>query len=851
MCIVVHILHIYVYTSQLKMALSMVCKLFPPQQALLDIGYPNVADNWLICAPTGSGKTRMAEWAITDTLRQGYRAAYIAPLRAIVEERYTDWPATFPGVSLGLFTGEKGRASQSPKDETLLLFTPEKLASYLHNWKTHLHWLSELGVLIIDEFHLLGDQHRGPTIEALITQLRRINPYIRFIGLSATLPNAVETASWMQARLFTSDWRPIPLERTIRHFKRAADKPGMLLAEIAQTHADGGKALVFVNSRKRAEALTKYLREHAIQAAFSHAGLPGNERDQIHRRMRAGELDALVATSTVEMGVNFPARKVIIYDAYTFDGEAFGPISTSRYLQFSGRAGRPGLDNQGESVIFLPVWDGNAERYQRAQAEPIRSGFFNTDPLLRVLLSEVSTRLSISERHLETNFAQSTLWRSQGGAKQLHHHIKYLKVSGLLKEKEKDDATYLSATALGRIATQMSVSPSTVILFSELLQRIVDLTDFDLLLAVCLASETTPKLGFAFEEVDELGDILLETPSQLLDKPNDVIRGLRLGIRERALLSAIKCAVILHLHAKLTSLEELAERFDCYPSDLQILRSNAGWILEVAQRVFGAVQKQQQKTEAEPNTQDNLPNAHAIDRCRALIHMIEYGIPEDGLALVNITGVGPKRAQCLYRAGIVTPQAVVAMSPTRLAEILTCGNKVATAIKEAAKALAKAPAPLDSNVQSIQKIQAKHPVRLPDWPSDIDPYRLRRALELNIDHLSPEVVRLSGGTEPHEVRVTEDTLRRRSYTCDCQDFAKGHQFCKHVLRARMAMRDDKDLQVLLGGIQAKKKRPLRYALVDLWMQVGRQYDAYYERQLEDSANRKIEPTVVRTVRGRR
>lgn len=822
----------------------MVDTLFPPQQALLDLGFPHAAEHWLVCAPTGSGKTRMAEWAIMDTLRQGYRAAYIAPLRAIVEERNTDWPTTFPDAHLELFTGEKGRSSQTPNEENILLFTPEKLAAYLHNWKTHLPWLSELGLLVIDEFHLLGDRHRGSTIETLISQLRRINPYVRFLGLSATLPNAEETTSWLQARLFTSDWRPIPLKRSIRHFKKAADKPEMLLDEITTTLASRGKVLVFVNSRKRAESLTKYLAENCIHAAFSHAGLPSAERDQVHRQMRSGALDVLVATSTVEMGVNFPARKVVIYDAYTFDGDAFGPLSISRYLQFSGRAGRPGLDTQGESVIFLPVWEGKSERYLSAQPEPIRSGLFNTDHLHRAILTEVATRLSISEHHLETNFAKSTLWRAQGGSTHLNHHISHLKTYDLLKEKEKDNRTYLSATALGRIATQMSVSPSTVTLFSELLERIDNLTDFDLLLAVCLAPETTPKLGFGFEEVDILGDILLDAPSQLLDQSEEVTRGLRLGTKERNLLSAIKCAVILLMHARLTPIDDLAERFDCYPSDLHVLKANAAWILEVAQRVFGAVQNKYQNSETDSDTQVIIPNAHAVDRCRALMLMIEYGIPEESLALTTIPGIGPKRAQRLCQSGIPSPDAILLVPPARLSEVLGCGKKMANTIMQAAREVGNELGEAGYTKKAALPVPKKPPNTSPDWPTDVDPYRLRRALELKVDHLSAEAVRVSGGAEPHEVKVAEDAFRNRRYTCDCQDFVKGHKICKHVLRARMALRDDTDLKPLLLQLQAKKKRPLRYALVDLWMQAGRQYDAYNERQLLDIASQhatKAEP----------
>jgi hypothetical protein len=81
--------------------------------------------------------------------------------------------------------------------------------------------------------------------------------------------------------------------------------------------------------------------------------------------------------------------------------------------------------------------------------------------------------------------------------------------------------------------------------------------------------------------------------------------------------------------------------------------------------------------------------------------------------------------------------------------------------------------------------------------------------------------------------VTESPSRKRSYTCDCADFAKGHSLCKHVLRAKMAMHDDEDLRPIVAGFKRSSDDvALRYALGDLWMKAGKAYDTFFARRLE-------------------
>lgn len=855
--------------------------LFPPQQQLLDAGFLDSRDHWLICAATGSGKTRMAEWAIERALARGFRAAYVAPLRAIVEEKSAAWQQHFGADVVGLFTGRRTTSDDTgdPHQQRLLLFTPEKLASYLQGWRRHLHWLSELDLLVVDEFHLLGDRNRGATIECLLNRLQRINPFIRFIGLSGTLSNHEEIAHWLDARVFVSSWRPIPLEHRIRHFKRATDKPDLLLEEVGETLHGGGKVLAFVNSRRRAEHLAKHLRDHGLNADFSHAGLDTDARVSTHDRMREGATDILVATSTVEMGVNFPARKVVIVDSWAFDGDAFAPITVQRYQQFAGRAGRPGLDNRGECVLFAPTWDGRQGAYATATPEPVKSGLFSTDNLLREILYEVAGRLSVSERHLETNFASRTFWRHQGGQNSLRLFVRNLVVDGLLQERDKDDNTYLSCTPLGRVTTQMLVSPRTVVLIAGLLRELPVATDFDLLLAACLCPEATPKLGFNFEEIDGLADTVLTAESLLLDREPDRLKDLHRGVTERSILSALKCATILWLHTRSQSLEDLALQFDGYPSDLAALKSNAVWVLEAAQRVFGVLLDAAHRAET---ADDEPPREKRSEspierRCEHLRLMLEYGIPEHALGLVDLPQVGSRRAQRLCLAGLLNAAQVAALPPTELAAILRCGAKTAELIHAAARGVRVPVSPQRPTYSPAthsslgNHSEAPHggasgreaaspppltrapeaPLRLlPGWPADIDPYRLRRALELEITHVSPEVVHVAGGAEPHAVTVTEDARRSRTYTCDCADFAKGTRNCKHVLRARLALRDDRNLRPLLDRLSDRTRKPLRHSLADLWLKVGRHYDAFNDRKSEWVASRETATTTARTRKSR-
>jgi len=804
--------------------------LLPSQIQLLDAGFLESDSSWVICAPTGAGKTRMGEWVLQKAAVRGRKGVYLAPLKAIVEEKCAEWGIRYPELEIGLYTGETTRntSKKHPTDEHLLLMTSEKLGAYLHMWKRHLDWLSQIDVVVIDEFHLLSDPNRGPTVEALIGRLQRINPFIRFVCLSATVPNSDRLARWLNGTSFVTSWRPVPLSHRVVFFKKADEKPELLEKEVFETVRQEGQVLVFVNSRRRCERLSDHLDEAGFKAAYYHAGLGMVSRTTRQTSMKNREIDVLVSTSSLEMGVNFPARKVVVYDSFVFTGDGFGPLPIGRYQQFAGRAGRLGLDTQGESVIFLPRWHKDGEKYITGGTEPVVSGFHTPRRVMKEVLTEVCTRLSISKGHLRTNFSERTFWHASEGSRDLSHLVDKLIETDLLAQGGKGDR-YLTQTPLGRIATQMDVSPETILTLVQFYRKVPGPSLFDCILAVCLCPELTPRLPFNFENTDVMGDMMAQVSSSLLDSPPSETLSLMSGKnKSRGLLSALKTATVLMQHTSGETLEMLSELFDCYPTDITMIKRNADWILATADRVFSFLWKQQWEKEKEATTVQPRPLSTHEYRVNSLIPMVKYGLPRQACELLKLKGIGPKRAMRLYEASISTLGSFAETPNPALSEVIGLNGKIVSEIKKNAAIL------VTEKAQEIpfelwdDPIPAAPQQAIHDWPQGVDPYRLRRALDLKIVHRSGECIQVEGGTEPHMIRIGNSLKGNRNYHCDCMDAAKG-RLCKHTMRARLECGDGRELLKALRLLSQKGEQPLRYALADLWMQTGNLYDRYEER----------------------
>ncbi len=165
----------------------------------------------LVCTPTASGKTLIAELAALNSIldRKG-RAVYIVPLRALAREKYIEFSKRYSMVDVGLSIGDVDE--KGPGRFDLLVTTSEKLDSLIRHRSS---WLREVRVVVVDEIHLLNDHSRGPTLEILITILRRMLRDVQIIGLSATIGNPKELSDWLDAELVVDDWRPVRLRQGV------------------------------------------------------------------------------------------------------------------------------------------------------------------------------------------------------------------------------------------------------------------------------------------------------------------------------------------------------------------------------------------------------------------------------------------------------------------------------------------------------------------------------------------------------------------------------------------------------------------------------------------------------------
>ena len=170
--------------------------------------------NLLVCTPTASGKTLIAELAALKSIIEGKgKTVYIVPLKALASEKYKDFKRRYGNIAkIALSIGDIDSTDPFLADYDLIVTTSEKLDSLIRH---HATWLSNIATVVVDEIHLLNDTERGPTLEILLTILKQLLKNSQFIGLSATIGNAQELAEWLNADLIVDEWRPVNLHKGI------------------------------------------------------------------------------------------------------------------------------------------------------------------------------------------------------------------------------------------------------------------------------------------------------------------------------------------------------------------------------------------------------------------------------------------------------------------------------------------------------------------------------------------------------------------------------------------------------------------------------------------------------------
>ncbi|KAJ7966000.1 helicase and polymerase-containing protein TEBICHI [Quillaja saponaria] len=407
-----------------------ISKLYPWQVDCLQVDGVLQRRNLVYCASTSAGKSFVAEiLMLRRVISTGKIALLVLPYVSICAEKAEHLELLLEplGKHVRSYYGIQGGGTL-PKDTSIAVCTIEK-ANSLINRLLEEGRLSEIGIIVIDELHMVGDRSRGYLLELMLTKLRyaagegnselssgessgasstKADPAqgLQIVGMSATMPNVAAVADWLQAALYQTEFRPVPLEEYIkvgnsvynkklelvRTISKAADLGGKdpdhiveLCNEVVQ---EGHSVLIFCSSRKGCEStarhVSKFLKKFSVRfhendsefvditsainslrkcpagldpvleetlpsgVAFHHAGLTVEEREIVETCYRRGLLHVLTATSTLAAGVNLPARRVIFRQPRI--GRDF--IDGTRYKQMAGRAGRTGIDTKGESVLI-------------------------------------------------------------------------------------------------------------------------------------------------------------------------------------------------------------------------------------------------------------------------------------------------------------------------------------------------------------------------------------------------------------------------------------------------------------------------------------------------------------------
>lgn len=757
------------------------CRLSAEQQDIEDAGLLAAPASAVLCVPTGFGKTFLSRRAIRNAQAAGYRAVYLCPLRALARELYADWRKDIAG--LGVYTGETGIDEADdiplPSQAQVMICTPEKFDAYLRQWQSNLDWIAQVDLLVVDELHLLGEPHRGPTLEGLIARLRIINPFVRVLGLSATLGNPEQLAAWLGAQLYRSSQRPVPLTWRIETFDAkgsgAEGKAEIAIGEVRQTAAEQGQTIVFCQSRPRTEGLALAMRQAGLRAEAHHAGLPPKKRHHVEQQFRSGVLDAVIATPTLALGVNLPARKVVIHDLQRFAAGEWQDLSVTEIWQLGGRAGRRGLDASGEVVLISPRHNQKAaRRYVAGRFEPVHSAMTQVHKLAEQILVLFGSRLC-KTREQVVRLLDFYLFGRQpathlGAA--VERTIGKMLQAGMLEE----DESGIRATRLGRIAVRHQLSPETVLCWHDFAADCKEAgktpTFMDILVVVAGASDFNGRLRCDADDLAWLAESLNAEAMVLKDLSILDWSPQYVPSTGRTLISAIKSALALRAWTRLGDLEEAAAASDAQSHDLDEARKEMVRMLAAFRDML--LLNENLEPEVAEKSQGDM--AGLPERVLALAAMIATGMTEQNASLSLVSGIGPVLARRLVAQGVEDIEDLAQACPEDLVVMGGLSLRRAQAwIDDATGILGS------GGAYRYRELRAETAQLCAG--DGIDYYRWRRAADLQVRWISDQRALVTGGAAPHQL-----VLDSGRWACDCADAAQGH-VCKHAIAVRHAQHD--------------------------------------------------------------
>ncbi len=775
-------------------------QLYPPQAEAVKKGLFE-GKNLLVCIPTASGKTLIGELAILKcVLEQRKKAIYLAPLRALAAEKYQDFKRFEKlGVTVTITSGDYDSKDAWLDRYDVIISTNEKMDALMRHG---IEWLDQVGLLVVDEAHLLGERDRGPILEVLLTKFRLQNPEAQILCLSATIRNTRLLARWLDAELVESDWRPVILKEGVVYdhvilyedesreiISKAYGEP--LVDLIVHSLNEGGQILVFCNTRKTSlttakkiadvihdrfvkrspkkehlKAVVSEIRSHLGVAsieveelceliirgvAYHNAGLSSFLRHVIEREFRAGNILVLTATPTLSAGINLPARRVVITSLWRYQDGQMHSIPVMEYKQMAGRAGRPRYDPYGTALIMA----ANAKqadkffyKYVHGEVEELRSRL-NAEPALRkTMLSLISSEIVLDYEGLK-RFMELTFWGYTTITEGYEVEMLERSLGRVLDFFENNrfigfdvaEEVFLPVE-LGKRVSTLYLDPLSASMIIKGLRKAVTLDLDPSPLSYLMLVSITPDMISLHARNREQGDL-----EKLTNTHEDAFLLLdsvpeRYSLFWEQFLGFFKTTIVLQQWIDEHPPYVITAESEIGMGDLNRIVEAATWLIHASKEIALTLRKEE----------DGEKWNELINDLDVLELRVQFGVKEDLLELIKVKGIGRVRARLLYKNGIKSIKELATIDLNAISKLPGFGLALAEKIQTEARKM------VNVSLEADEVIEMQHEPELDDL------VKAESLVEsLIIDELPLEVIgtTLSSSQDSEEFLIFKKRVRSK------------------------------------------------------------------------------------------
>lgn len=638
---------------------------FNPVQSLV-FPYREKDCNLIVGANTSAGKTICAEIVMDIVLKANKKVIYLSPLKSLTQEKYVDWQKRFPEHNIDIMTGDYAISQSKVKKlmkTDIICMTSEMLDSRTRKFESEKNgWLYDVGLVVVDESHIIGSEGRGHACETGIMRFSQINNKARLLLLSATMPNVEEFGTWTtllngkKTKIVFCDWRPVVLQTTYKEYSTQGDYYDNRDAKIAETidvvqRKPDEKFLVFVHDKATGRALVKAMKSEGLHSVFHNADLNIKERIEIEDSFRDRQkgLRVLISTSTLAWGVNLPARNVVICGVH----RGMSEVDELDLIQMCGRAGRYGIDDAG--FVFMVVPAGTTEKWRTTLNNPhtVDSGLKKHEILAFHILGEIHTKNIRNVRDVEGWFERSLASVQAETIDESDTDVVINELLNMGMVKKTKMGNLFKITGMGKVSALMYYSPYDIFDWYKNFEQVIDMR---------LENNNT---AVAWALTDISSNRLSYMPKALQDK-------------------AANMRTQLQKYGVTTPTSELT----AIASILGAEHSLEGTVPMDGQ-VKGAMRTVQYDAPRMSSALEMLDTMHAqwdVDWPELGLR-VQYGVTGEMLDLVKIPGVGKARAERLYELGFNSSEDVAQADVSTLKAGFTL--KMAKRIVEQAKKLNK------------------------------------------------------------------------------------------------------------------------------------------------------------------